>query len=233
MVKSLRSAVVVACALGAMAVGTLSASAAASARWEMNEAPGTTTMTDTGGMGLNGSIGSDVLTGIKVGSATVYRFPFVQGLGSAYRPQRLITVPDNAYLDVTGSQYALTVRLKTKQTWVNITQKGQSGNPGGYWKLELDDGYPNCLFRGPNGSLTVTSTVRVSDGAWHTVTCQHSSQGLQVIVDGTAGKLRVGTTGPINNSRPVNIGGKSSCDGVTTSCDYYSGDIDWVSIVKS
>jgi hypothetical protein len=233
MKKLLRSAAVVACAVGATVAGSVSASAAASTRWEMNEASGASTMADSGGMGINGSIGSDVLTGVKVGSSTIYRFPFVQGLGTAYRPQRLITVPDSAYLDVTGSSYEVTARLKTKQTWINVTQKGQAGSSGGFWKLELDNGYPNCLFRGPSGSLTVTSTVQVSDNAWHTVTCRHSAQGLQVIVDGAAGRLRGGTTGPINNNRPVNIGGKSNCDGVTVGCDYYSGDIDWVSIVKS
>jgi hypothetical protein len=228
-----RAVLVVGLAFALAVAGSSSASAAASARWEMNEPAGAITMVDSGGAGLNGVVGTEVRTGVAVSGAVVYRFPWVSGLGTAYRPQRLVTVADNPYLDVTGASYQVSLRLKTKQTYVNVIQKGQSGNSGGYWKIELDNGYPNCLFRGPNGSLTVTSSVRVSDNAWHTVSCNHSTQGLQVVVDGVAGNLRAGSTGQINNNRPVAIGGKVNCDGVTAKCDYLSGDVDRVEIVKS
>ena len=42
-----------------------------------------------------------------------------------------------------------------------------------------------------------------------------------------------GNTGTISNTRPLTIGGNLICDQVTTSCDYYTGDIDYITISSS
>ena len=47
--------------------------------WQMNEAPGFRTMVDSGGHGLNGTIGSRVQVGTALsGGGTGYRFPYLQ-----------------------------------------------------------------------------------------------------------------------------------------------------------
>jgi hypothetical protein len=52
-------------------------------------------------------------------------------------------------------------------------------------------------------------------------------------VDGAVRRSPVGPIGPIANSAPLSIGGKSQCDQVSVDCDYYSGHIDWVRIQAS
>ena len=203
------------------------------AAWEMNERAGSSVMVDSGGSGLNGTVGSDVKTGVRQSGTTFYRFPFVQGLGSVHRPARLVTVGDNARLDPQGSSFTVTFRMRTKQGWVNVMQKGQSGAAGGYWKFELDDGFMQCLFRGPSGSFSPYSKARVNDGAWHTISCSRTTSGVFMTVDGVAAQSRSGWTGSIDSKAPLSIGGKSSCDGTTIGCDYFSGDLDWVRISKA
>ena len=39
-----------------------------------------------------------------------------------------------------------------------------------------------------------------------------------------------GSTGNITNNRPISIAGKLNCDQVTTTCDYFTGDIDYITI---
>ena len=41
-----------------------------------------------------------------------------------------------------------------------------------------------------------------------------------------------GSTGKISNTRPISIAGKLNCDQVTTTCDYFTGDIDYVKITN-
>lgn len=202
------------------------------ARWEMNESSGATVMVDSGQNGLDGTIGASVRTGIQQSGASVYRFPFVSGLGKMYAPERLVTVSDTVALDPQAADYSFTVRMRTQQSWVNVIQKGQSGASGGFWKLELDDGYAQCLFRGPEGSFSPLSRTRVDDGQWHTITCSRWGNGVAVDVDGVAVKSRSGWTGSINNGAPLAIAGKVACDGSSIGCDYFSGDIDWVRVAK-
>lgn len=49
-------------------------------------------------------------------------------------------------------------------------------------------------------------------------------------VDGDTGRIAKGTTGTISNRFPLSIGGKTSCNQTTVSCDYSAGDIDRVAI---
>jgi hypothetical protein len=49
-------------------------------------------------------------------------------------------------------------------------------------------------------------------------------------IDGTVTHTTFGKTGIISNNVPLTIGGKSQCDQVTITCDYFAGDIDSVLI---
>jgi hypothetical protein len=223
-------AVVVALAAPADAAATRT-----TALWNMNEAAGATTMVDSSGNGRNGTVGSDVQTGVSVLGAVGYRFPFILPNQPPARPQHLVTVPDNPLLDPDTADYAVTVRYRTTRNFGNVLQKGQNGAAGGYWKFEQPNGFITCLFRNGSGvQRAVQSPRALNDGAWHTVRCERTATALTLTVDGAVVRRAALATplGSIANSRPLSIGGKLNCDQDTITCDYFVGDIDYVRIQK-
>ena len=62
--------------------------------------------------------------------------------------------------------------------------------------------------------------------------CARTSTGLTLQIDGSVVATAKGSTGKISNTRPISIAGKLNCDQVTTTCDYFTGDIDYVKITN-
>jgi len=221
----------------ALAVGVVfaaPASAATLADWEMNEAPGAHVMTDSSGH-VNGTIGSAVQTGVTVLGATGYQWNFTSPTAPPPKPERLVQA-SSATLNPGAGNYTVTMRYRTTKHFGNIVQKGQAGSAGGYFKLENPSGRLNCVFRGVNASgaflrKAVESGV-ISDGAWHVVVCARTPSGLTLTVDGSVVASAKGSTGTISNSRPITIGGKLNCDQVKTTCDYFTGNIDYIKIAN-
>jgi len=224
--KSLAAAVVLTLAVAAPA------SAATLADWEMNEGSGATTMIDSSGH-VNGTIGSAVKTGVSVMGATVYRWPFASPTAPPPKPERIVQA-NSSSLNPGSGTYTVSLRYRTTQHFGNIVQKGQAGSAGGYFKVENPHGQINCVFRGVvSGKLVrkaVTSPAVLSDGAFHVATCTRTAYALTLTIDGSVVDTAHGSTGNISNTRPVTIGGKLNCDQVKTTCDYYTGDIDWVKL---
>ena len=224
--KSLAAAVFLTLAVAAPA------SAATLADWEMNEGSGATTMIDSSGH-VNGTIGSAVKTGVSVMGATVYRWPFASPTAPPPKPERIVQANSNSLNPGSGT-YTVSLRYRTTQHFGNIVQKGQAGSAGGYFKVENPHGQINCVFRGVvSGKLVrkaVTSPAVLSDGAFHVATCTRTANALTLTIDGSVVDTAHGSTGNISNTRPVTIGGKLNCDQVNTTCDYYTGDIDWVKL---
>lgn len=221
----------------ALAVGVVfaaPASAATLADWEMNEAPGAHVMTDSSGH-VNGTIGSAVQTGVTVLGATGYQWNFTSPTAPPPKPERLVQA-SSATLNPGAGNYTVKLRYRTTKHFGNIVQKGQAGSAGGYFKLENPNGRLNCVFRGVNSSgaflrKAVESGV-ISNGAWHLVVCTRTPSGLTLTVDGSVVASAKGSTGTISNSRPITIGGKLNCDQVTTTCDYFTGNIDYIKIAN-
>lgn len=232
----LRTSLTIAAA-SVLAVGAAAPAEAAAtrtvAKWEMNESAGARTMGDSSGNGINGSIGTAVVTGVWANGARGYRFPYTSPTAPPAKPERLVRVADDGRLDPGSRDYAVAVRLRTTNPFGNIIQKGQSGVPGGYWKFQAPNGVVQCLFRGSAGSIAVGSGRRLDDGNWHTVRCERTGSGVTMTVDGAVTGRRSGPTGSIANSSPLTIGGKLNCDQYRVSCDYFSGDIDRVQIWSS
>ncbi|HKV66765.1 MAG TPA: LamG-like jellyroll fold domain-containing protein [Gaiellales bacterium] len=224
--KSLAAAVILTLAVAAPA------SAATLADWEMNEPSGATTMIDSSGH-VNGTIGSAVQTGVSVMGATVYRWPFASPTAPPPKPERIVQANSNSLNPGSGT-YTVSLRYRTTQHFGNIVQKGQAGSAGGYFKVENPHGQINCVFRGVvNGTLVrkaVTSPAVLSDGNFHVATCTRTANALTLTIDGSVVDTAHGSTGNISNTRPVTIGGKLNCDQIKTTCDYYTGDIDWVKL---
>jgi hypothetical protein len=221
----------------ALAVGVVfaaPASAATLADWEMNEGPGAHVMADSSGH-VNGTIGSAVQTGVGVMGATGYQWNFTSPTAPPPKPERLVQANSSTLNPGTGT-YTVTLRYRTTKHFGNIVQKGQAGSAGGYFKLENPGGHLNCVFRGVNSSgaflrKAVESGV-ISNGAWHLVVCTRTPSGLTLTVDGSVVATAKGSTGSISNSRPITIGGKLNCDQVKTTCDYFTGNIDYIKIAN-
>ena len=203
--------------------------------WQMNEAAGARTMVDSSGNGLNGVIGTSVQTGVSVAAGNnAYRFPYVRPNTPPPDPQHLVTVPHDNRLNPGTGEFAVELRMRTTHSFGNVIQKGQAGARGGYWKFQQPSGKISCLFRGSAGSSAASSgTVRVNDGNWHTVRCERTSSSVTMWVDGAFTGRNRHATGTIANTRPLTIAGKGNCDQVEITCDYFSGDIDYVRIETS
>jgi hypothetical protein len=204
--------------------------------WQMNEAAGSQTMVDSSGNGRHGVIGSNVQEGTALpGGGTGYRFPYKRPNTPPADPQHLVTVPNSTALNPGSGDYAVELRMRTTHSFGNVIQKGQAGSPGGYWKFQQPSGKIACLFRGSGGSSTASagSTVRVNDGNWHTVRCERTSSMVTMTIDGVVTGRNRNPTGTISNTRPVTIAGKGHCDQVEITCDYFSGDLDYVRIETS
>jgi hypothetical protein len=222
-------------ALAGGLVCAATASAATLADWEMNEGPGAKVMVDTSGH-VNGTIGSAVKTGVNTMGATAYEWPFTSPTAPPAKPERLVQA-SSATLNPGAGSYTVTLRYKTTKHFGNIVQKGQAGSPGGYFKLENPGGHLNCVFRGTNSSgnflrKAVESPAVLSNGAWHVAVCTRTATRLTLTIDGSVVATAKGSSGTISNPRPITIGGKLACDQVKTSCDYFTGDIDYIRITN-
>ena len=230
---------------GAQQSSTVAASAAYSASvigfWQMNETSGRT-MVDSSGNGLNGYIGTSVVTDWPTGDGgRAYHF---YGPLNVQNRERLAVVAENPMLDPGTGTYSVIVRFRTKGSRPNILQKGQSEDAGGYWKLVIHNGFPRCHYRDLNYNTkaitlwTPDSSGRVDDNVWHVVRCERNTNSVCVYLDeGTSHALKKcisGSIGKIDNKWPLSIGGKYRCDPAraTTTCDYFNGDIDWVRIER-
>jgi hypothetical protein len=212
--------------------GAASAFGAVIADWEMNEAPGATTMHDSSGSGLNGTIGSAVVTGDVTDGATGYRWLSANRWNTAH-PERLIKVTSSK-LNPGTENFTVIMRFNTGSFGdQNIIQKGQAKTSGGMWKIPLFDGKIGCNFLGVVHRSAVWSREIVADNKWHTVRCDRRTTGVTITVDGGTPKTNRTWTGSISNSWALSIGGKPKCDGgVTVGCDYFVGRIDSIVVMR-
>jgi hypothetical protein len=199
--------------------------------YEMNEPFGSTVMVDSMGTGVNGVINpAGVTTGVVVDGATGYRWPWRNPTAPPASPERVVTVADDPRLDPGSDTYTLEIRFRTHAKFGNIIQKGQARTVGGQVKIQNPKGFPSCLFKGSAGQGATRSPVALNDDQWHTLTCVRTPTAVMLYVDGVLRNRKNGPTGNIDNKFPLAIGGKTECDQITVTCDYFSGDIDYVKI---
>ncbi len=204
-----------------------------SARWEMNESPGATVMHDSGSLHLNGTVDpAGVESGFSFDGATGYHWERRAPDKLPVAPERIISVPDNPLLDAGAGTFTLEIRYRTKENFGNIIQKGQAKSYGGQWKVQAPKGIPSCLFKGPLGRVATGAKTPINDNQWHTLTCVKTPTSVTMSVDGVYRNKKNGTTGTIDNKKSITIGGKPDCDQIEVTCDYFSGEIDYVTITK-
>ncbi|MEV6342576.1 laminin G domain-containing protein [Actinoplanes sp. NPDC051851] len=200
------------------------------AYWDMNEPPGATQMLDVSGHGLDGRIGPEVGTGVTNGMDVGYRFTRLQPDTPPTHPDHLVVVPDHPALNPGDRDFSVTLRLRTTNHFGNIIQKGQATVAGGNFKLQIPNGRVECVFRGDRGTIETVAPYSINDGDWHVVTCVRVRTGVALAIDGQRVAGKKGWTGYIANHWPLSIGGKSQCDQKVVGCDYYAGDLDYVTI---
>jgi Concanavalin A-like lectin/glucanases superfamily len=217
---------------GSVSVAPSSAFGALVAYWRMNEPPGATIMHDSSGSGLNGTIGSAVVTGDVLDGATGYRW-LSQNRWNTAHPERLVKVTSSS-LNPGTQNFTVIMRFNTGSTGdQNIIQKGQAKTGGGMWKIPLFGGKVGCNFLGVQHRSAVWSNQIVADNKWHTVRCDRRTTGVTLTLDGGTPKTNHNWTGSISNTWPLTIGGKLKCDGgVTVGCDYFVGRIDSVVVLR-
>jgi Concanavalin A-like lectin/glucanases superfamily len=201
--------------------------------YDMNEPAGASTMVDSSGNGRDAPVDQAGLdTGVVYNGSTGYFWPRKGPNALPVAPERIIQVADNPLLDPAGDTFTVEIRYRTKENFGNIIQKGQSASRGGQWKIQNPMGLPSCLFKSPGGQAGVRSTINLSDNEWHTLTCVREPSRVTMYIDGVFHKRRNAASGVIDNTIPMTIGGKINCDQVVTTCDYFSGNIDYVKIAR-
>jgi hypothetical protein len=240
-----RARILTVTSIAALAVSMMAAVPAAQARtnaaaldapvtidWEMDEAPGATQMLDSGPLGITGTIGNEVQVGTVVQGATGYQFPRLKPNTPPTHPEHLVRVPDQDAIDPGTSPYTIEIRYRTTNKFGNLIQKGQAKTSGGQFKMQLPGGRVQCYFKGTNGQVGVGYRTPINDGAWHVLRCVNDRTAVSLYVDGVRVARHKGDPGNIDNSFPLTIGGKPSCDQIKVTCDYFGGTVDYVRITK-
>jgi hypothetical protein len=198
------------------------------------------TVPDTSGMGHDGRLGPDSTAHLGFNGSSVFFDRHVPTNGF-FIPDgnHLITVPDAAdgSLDPGTGNFSVIIRYRTKEKFGNVIQKGQATTAGGQVKFQQPKGKMTCMFKTPTGTATAGSgTTPLNDNLFHTVRCDRTPTSVTMWVDGVRTGRVNHTTGNLDNKKPWSIGGKLDCDTVAgsgaDSCDYFSGDIDYVRIIK-
>jgi hypothetical protein len=210
-----------------------SAATSVTALYQMNESAGSTVMRDSGPYGNNGVIGSDIVAGARYDGATGYRWSTMSPTAPPAKPGRIAYVNSKSAHNPDNGDFAVEFRYRTTKSYGNVVQKGQATSTGGYFKFEQPFGKMTCLFKDENGlRRAVQSPVATKDGQWHVIRCELSDWGIRLFVDGTQVVARRTSIGKIANTKRLSIGGKSDCDQIKVTCDYFNGDIDYVKIEK-
>ncbi len=218
----------------AAASATVASTATVEADWQMNEPAGSTTMLDSTGR-HNGAISPDAAASGLTLDGSSYQWSLRCPACPPAALPRVVQVPDSSALDIPSPSVTWTAefRFKTNKGYGNIMQKGQATDAGGQIKIENPNGFTQCVFIGANRAyVAVASPIRLNDNQWHVFKCVHTATQVQTWVDGVEVAFRNFVTGPIDNAQPFVIGGKSRCDQVKVTCDYYTGAIDWLRITR-
>jgi Ca2+-binding RTX toxin-like protein len=213
-------------------VGSALAAGSTVLNLQLNEKAGAKVARDSSGLKHNGTIGSHVT--MNGAYADWDRHSPAEGID--YGLKHLIIIPDaaNGSLDPGSGNFSITLRFRTKDSFGNVLQKGQATTAGGQVKFQIPGGKLSCMFKTPTGTATATSgTHLLNDNQWHVVRCDRTPTSVTMYVDGVRTGRSNHNTGTLNNTKPWSIGGKAQCDAVKVSCDYFAGEIDYVTMNKA
>ena len=73
----------------------------------------------------------------------------------------------------------------------------------------------------------VESPAVLSNGAWHVATCTRTATGLTLTIDGKSSRRRRAAPATSPTRVRSRSAASSNCDQIKTTCDYFTGDIDY------
>jgi hypothetical protein len=221
--------------LASIGLGAGAAAAAVTLDLQLNEPAGSTVARDSSGLGHDGRIGSHV----RMNGAWADWDRHPPDARIWYGADHLIMVDDAAdgSLDPGTANFSVEFRYRSTDKFGNILQKGQARAVGGQIKFQQPGGYVSCMYKSPTNQAAVKTSIPLNDGQWHVIRCDRTATAVTLYVDGVFHKRIRKATGTINNTKPWTIGGKFECnpDDPTQgadSCDYFPGDIDYLTINK-
>ena len=116
----------------------------------------------------------------------------------------------------------------------NLVQRGLSSDRLQY-KLQADNGFASCRLEGDQGSVTVTSGVRIEPQVWYSLTCSRAGDEVTLVLQSVTGEeldtvrrgARIGSL-TFDRSVPLTMGGKLTPDGVVvqSESDQLNGALD-------
>jgi hypothetical protein len=194
---------------------------------------------DDSGLGHHGTAGSHVRYVDALGAQAARFDRHSPDEHIYYGLDHLINIPDAAdgSLDPGTENFSVEIRFRSKEKFGNIIQKGQSTTVGGQVKFQMPRGKVTCMFKTPQGTATAGSgTTLINDNLFHTVRCDRTPSQVTMYIDGVRKSTTRNYTGKLDNSKAWTIGGKFDCDTANgagaDSCDYFSGDVDFVRMTK-
>lgn len=202
-------------------------------RWDMDEPAGASSMLALDADDPVGEIGSEVVSGIAVGTGVGYRFPYADPTDTTQIPGRLVTVDDDPAVEPGADTFRVSIRMATTRNFGNVLQKGQATTRGGMFKMQIENRKVQCLFRDGQGRAVGVGTGGLLDGQPHVITCTKERGMVTMIVDGELVAQGIGTVGAIDNHAPFTIGGKPWCASARVQCDYFTGVVDWVEVERN
>ena len=204
--------------------------------WQMNEPAGSRTMVDSSGNGLNGIIGASVQEGTALaGGGTGYRFPYIRPNTPPADPEHLAVVPHSNAAQ--PGHRRLRGRVPDAHHPLLRQRHPEGPGRGGGRLLEVPAAQRQDLLPVP-GLGREQHRLRRVDGQGQRRQLAHGPLRAHRLdghhdIDGVVTGRNRNATGTIANTRPVTIAGKGNCDQVEITCDYFSGDIDYVRIETS
>ncbi len=147
-----------------------------------------------------------------------------------------ITVPYNANLSADSANVTATVQIATTVkpgTGDFDFDLMRSAPTGKMYKIELfprsGKAQAQCIFIGSANRTTLPGGPSLSDGAWHTITCQKTSSKVTLTVDGVLVASRTMTIGSIHHrsGAAFALGYKPTSSG---GADFYNGAMKGVSV---
>jgi hypothetical protein len=154
-------------------------------------------MTDTSGLGNDGSVSGGV-----IGHGKVFTF---DGTGVGI-------VPDTPELNPGTKNAIITASISFTQSPPNhdydIVRKKPNGVKGMQYRMEINkDDKAKCFFTGSTGDAAITAEPVLSDGRQHKIVCTKTQDSIKVTVDGQT-KTKDIVIGAIMNSEAISIGAK-------------------------
>ena len=204
-------------ATAALAPAALAAGSSTFADWEMNDAPSSSTMTDSGPNHLDGRIAGGVTP-----DGSTFTFDGTSG----------VNVKGASKVPI-GSQ-PVTVSARLRFGSVPSTTVGDydivRATPAGTFRLEVvarkqrTVAQALCFFNGSLTKATVVAGPNLADNQWHTLACAKTDNAVSLVVDGNQVGSQTVRIGSITLTKePLIVGAKPGGD-------FYTGQLDWARI---